>query len=77
MKEEEVELEGVVRDAQKNQFVIELDDSQNQEGEKYKVSAYLAGKLRKNRIKVVVGDRVRVAVSPYDMSRGRITYRMK
>lgn len=41
------------------------------------VHAHLAGKLRHNRIRVVLGDRVTVAVSPYDLSRGRIVFRHK
>ena len=41
------------------------------------VLAHLAGKMRKYRIRIVLGDRVRVAVSPYDPSRGRIVYRVK
>ncbi len=76
-KEEEIELEGVVRDSQKDNFIVELTDATSQDGDKMKVTAYLAGKLRKNQIKVVIGDRVKVSVSPYDLSRGRITYRMK
>lgn len=76
-KEEEIELEGVVRDSQKDNFIVELTDATSQDGDKMRVTAYLAGKLRKNQIKVVIGDRVKVSVSPYDLSRGRITYRMK
>lgn len=76
-KEEDIELEGVVRDSQKDNFIVELTDATSQDGEKMRVTAYLAGKLRKNQIKVVVGDKVKVSISPYDLTRGRITYRMK
>ena len=43
----------------------------------HEVLAHLAGKMRRNRIRVLPGDRVRVEVSPYDLTRGRIVYRMK
>lgn len=76
-KEEDLQLEGIVRDSQKDNFIVELLDATGQNGEKMRVTAYLAGKLRKNQIKVVVGDKVKVAISPYDLTRGRITYRMK
>ena len=42
-----------------------------------KVHAHLSGRLRRHRIRVVLGDRVRVEVSPYDLTKGRITYRHK
>ena len=49
-----------------------------QQGEReHKVHAHLAGRLRRFRIRVVLGDRVTVGVSPYDLSKGRITYRHK
>ncbi len=51
-------------------FRVELDSGLS-------VLAHLAGKMRKYRIRIVLGDRVRVAVSPYDPSRGRIVYRVK
>jgi translation initiation factor IF-1 len=76
-KEEDIELEGIVRDSHKDAFTVELQDASSKDGEKMTIQAYLAGKLRKNQIKVVIGDRVKVAISPYDLTRGRITYRMK
>jgi translation initiation factor IF-1 len=70
-KEEAIEVEGVVREALPNtMFRVELD---NQNG--HRILAHLSGKMRKHYIRIVPGDRVRVALSPYDLSRGRIIYR--
>jgi translation initiation factor IF-1 len=77
-KEEGIELEGIVRDSHKDAFTVELLNFGNSDDKgRVTVQAYLAGKLRKNQIKVVIGDKVKVAVSPYDLTRGRITYRIK
>ena len=51
-------------------FAIELEN-------KHRVLAHISGKLRMNFIRILPGDRVRVELSPYDLSRGRITYRLK
>ena len=68
-KEEAIEVEGIVSEALANtQFRVELDNG-------HKVLAHVAGKMRKHFIRIVPGDRVTVEVSPYDLSRGRITYR--
>jgi translation initiation factor IF-1 len=70
-KEEAIEVEGVVREALPNtMFRVELD---NQHG--HLILAHLSGKMRKHYIRIVPGDRVRIALSPYDLSRGRIIYR--
>lgn len=70
-KEEAIEVEGVVKEALPNtMFRIELD---NQNG--HLILAHLSGKMRKHYIRIVPGDRVRVALSPYDLNRGRIIYR--
>jgi translation initiation factor IF-1 len=70
-KEEAIEVEGVVREALPNtMFMVELD---NQSG--HLILAHLSGKMRKHYIRIVPGDRVRIALSPYDLSRGRIIYR--
>jgi translation initiation factor IF-1 len=70
-KEEKVELEGTVIEAlPATQFRVELDNG-------HEVLAYLSGKMRRYYIRILLGDRVRVEVSPYDLSRGRITYRYK
>jgi translation initiation factor IF-1 len=70
-KEEAIEVEGIVREAlPKTTFRVELD---NQKG--HIIQAYLSGKMRKHYIRIVPGDRVKIALSPYDLSRGRIIYR--
>jgi len=71
-KEDAVEVTGVVTDKHPaGMFEVQLD------GADTKILATLAGKLRKNRIRVLTGDRVTVELSPYDLTRGRITYRYK
>ncbi|AEC02304.1 bacterial translation initiation factor 1 (bIF-1) [Parasphaerochaeta coccoides DSM 17374] len=68
-KEEAIEVEGIVREALPNtMFRVEL---QNQ----HVILAHLSGKMRKHYIRIVPGDTVRVALSPYDLTRGRIIYR--
>jgi translation initiation factor IF-1 len=70
-REDMVTLEGVVTQRlPAAQFKIELPTG-------HEVTAYLSGKTRRNWIKVLLGDRVRVEVSPYDLTRGRIVYRLK
>ena len=79
-KEEALEVEGVVIEALRGRFRIEIcEEGQNPDPEKpgMKVLATLAGKMRTKYIKVVQGDRVKVELSPYDITRGRITYRLK
>jgi translation initiation factor IF-1 len=69
--EEKIEVEGTVVEALKaTQFRVRLDND-------HEVLAYLSGKMRKYYIRILLGDRVRVEVSPYDLSRGRIVYRHK
>jgi translation initiation factor IF-1 len=68
-KEEGIEMEGVVSKALANtQFVVHLDVG-------HEVMAHVAGRMRKNFIRIVPGDRVTVEVSPYDPKRGRIVFR--
>ena len=70
-RDDHIEFEGeVVEVLAGGLFKVELDSGLN-------VLAHLAGTMRKYRIRIVLGDRVRVAVSPYDPSRGRIVYRVK
>ena len=70
-QEEKIEVEGTVVEAlPSTQFFVELDN-------KHKVLAYLSGKMRKYYIRILLGDRVKVELSPYDLTRGRITYRFK
>jgi translation initiation factor IF-1 len=72
--EEKVEVEGEVVEALKNlNFRVRLDTG----AEGHEVLAHLAGKMRRFRIRVLPGDRVRVELSPYDLNRGRIVYRFK
>jgi translation initiation factor IF-1 len=70
-KEESVELEGVVSEVlPSTTFRVALDNG-------HTILATLAGNMRRFRIRVLVGDRVKVEVSPYDLTRGRITFRHK
>ena len=70
-KEEKIEVEGTVIEALPNtQFTVELDNG-------HRVLAYLSGKMRKYYIRILLGDRVKIEMSPYDMNRGRIIYRHK
>ncbi|MFQ5615164.1 MAG: translation initiation factor IF-1 [Anaerolineales bacterium] len=69
--EEKIQLEGTVIEALPGtQFRVELDNN-------HEVLAYLSGKMRKYYIRILLGDRVRVEISPYDLTRGRIVYRFK
>lgn len=70
-KEEKLEVEGTVVESLPNtQFTVELDNG-------HKVLAYLSGKMRRYYIRILLGDRVKLEMTPYDLSRGRITYRYK
>jgi translation initiation factor IF-1 len=70
-KEEAIELEATVVEALPNAvFRVELEN-------KHQVLAHISGKMRKNFIRILPGDRVLVEVTPYDLSRGRIIYRFK
>jgi len=70
-KEESIVLEGTVKEVLPNAtFRVELENG-------HTVLATIAGKMRRFRIRVLQGDRVTVEVSPYDLSRGRITFRHK
>jgi translation initiation factor IF-1 len=70
-----VEFEGTVVDAMRDIFCVKLDDIK--EGQEVTVKAKLSGKMRQKKIQVLPGDSVRVKVSPYDMSLGMITWRIK
>ena len=68
-KEDAIEVEGVVTEALANtRFRVQLETG-------HKIIAHVAGKMRKHFIRIVPGDKVRVALSPYDLTRGRIIYR--
>ena len=71
MKEELIETEGTITEALPNaMFRVELDSG-------HKVMAHVSGKMRMHFIRILPGDRVKVELSPYDLTRGRITYRCK
>ena len=70
-KEDVIEVEGVVTDALPNaMFKVELQN-------KHTILAHVSGKLRMNYIRIVPGDKVTVEMSPYDLTKGRITWRAK
>ena len=70
-KEKAIEVEGKVLEKLRNaMFRVELDNG-------LKVLAHISGKMRMHFIRILPGDRVTVELSPYDLSRGRITYRYK
>ncbi len=70
-KQEAIKMEGVVTEVLPDQnFRVELENG-------HEVLAYASGKMSKFRIRVLQGDRVALELSPYDLSRGRITYRYK
>ena len=70
-KNDVIEIEGKVVDTMPNvMFTVELENG-------HKVLATISGKIRKNYIRILPGDRVQVEMSPYDLTRGRITYRFK
>jgi len=70
-KEDVIEVEGTVIEALPNaMFQVELENG-------HKVLAHISGKLRMNFIRILPGDRVTIELSPYDLTRGRITWRAK
>ena len=70
-KEDVIEVEGTVVETLPNtNFKVELENG-------HQILAHISGKLRMNYIKILPGDKVKVELSPYDLTRGRITYRHK
>ncbi|OQA21824.1 MAG: Translation initiation factor IF-1 [Chloroflexi bacterium ADurb.Bin360] len=70
-KEDKIVVEGIIVEAlPATQFKVKLDTG-------HEVLAYLSGKMRKYYIRILLGDRVRLELSPYDLTRGRIVYRHK
>jgi len=70
-KEEAIEVQGVVREALPNaMFKVELENG-------HRVLAHVSGKMRMNFIRILPGDKVKVELSPYDLTKGRIIYRSK
>ena len=70
-KEDVIEVEGVVIDALPNaMFKVQLENG-------HEVLAHVSGKLRMNYIRIVPGDKIKLEMSPYDLTKGRITWRVK
>jgi translation initiation factor IF-1 len=70
-KKDNIELEGIVLDVLPGgKFNVELENGIH-------IVAHLSGKIRMNYIKILAGDKVKVEISPYDLTKGRITYRYK
>ncbi|AFT67199.1 MAG: translation initiation factor IF-1 [Cycloclasticus sp.] len=70
-KEDQIEMEGVVKDTLPNtMFRVELENG-------HIITAHISGKMRKHYIRILTGDRVKVEMTPYDLTKGRITYRVK
>ena len=70
-KEDLIEVEGVIKEALPNaKFRVQLENG-------HVVEAHISGKIRMNFIRILPGDKVKVELSPYDLSRGRITFRCK
>jgi len=70
-KQELIKVDGIIDEVLPNtQFIVKLDNG-------HKVLAHISGKMRMNFIKILAGDKVSVELSPYDLSKGRITYRYK
>ena len=68
-KEEQIEMDGTVVDTLPNTtFRVQLENG-------HVVTAHISGKMRKNYIRILTGDKVRVELTPYDLTKGRITYR--
>ena len=72
MKEELIEVAGLVIDKQRDaSFKVQVNNSE------HIVMAQISGRMRRNRIRILIGDKVDVEMSPYDLTKGRITYRHK
>ena len=70
-KEDNIELEGLVVETLPNTtFKVKLEND-------HVITAHISGKMRKNYIRILTGDKVRVEMTPYDLSKGRITFREK
>jgi translation initiation factor IF-1 len=70
-KQSSIEVDGIITEALSNaMFRVELEN-------KHEVIAHISGKMRMNYIKILPGDKVKMEMSPYDLSKGRIVYRYK
>ena len=71
MSKDVIELEGTILESMPNaMFRVELENG-------HEILAHIFGKIRKNFIRILPGDKVKVEMTPYDLSRGRITFRLK
>ena len=71
MAKDVIELEGTILEAMPNaMFRVKLEND-------HEIPAHISGKIRKNFIRILPGDKVKVEMTPYDLSRGRITFRLK
>jgi translation initiation factor IF-1 len=70
LKQPDIVLEGIVVGVEKDSFRVQLDNG-------HIVLAYRSGKMRHNKIGIMMGDRVKISITPYDLNRGRIVYRFK
>jgi len=70
-REDQIEVDGIIKEVlQGGMFRVKLDNG-------HVVIAYTSGKMRKHFIRIVLGDKVKVALSPYDLSKGRVIFRSK
>ena len=77
-KEEPIEVEATVVEPLPNaQFLVKVDMGSGEDREEHIVLAHVSGKMRKFFIRILPGDRVKVQLTPYDLKRGRIVYRMR
>ena len=72
-----IELDGEVIDHKGNFYIVEVEFEKKRKKAKHQVSCHLTGKLRMNYIRILVGDKVQIRVSPYDLSTGTITLRYR
>lgn len=71
MAKDVIEIEGVILESMPNaMFRVKLEND-------HEILAHISGKIRKNFIRILPGDRVKVEMTPYDLSKGRITFRLK
>ncbi|MBY0450162.1 MAG: translation initiation factor IF-1 [Cyanobacteria bacterium] len=71
MSKDVIEMEGIIHEALPNaMFKVGLENGME-------ILAHISGKIRKNFIRILPGDKVKIELSPYDLTRGRITYRLK
>ena len=71
MSKDDIEIEGTIIESMPNaMFRVKLEND-------HEILAHISGRIRKNFIRILPGDRVKVEMTPYDLSRGRITFRLK